>query len=319
VFCLVALIKNPWGQNLWGLEERAGFLPGWFYKPVAHLGGIARTSLIATAATTPFAIYHFQSFNLYGFAANMAAIPITSFWVMPSILMAYLTAPFGLDGPFIDAAGLGVALTIRIATIVAAWPHALFFLPSMPGFSLILAVIGGAWVCIWRSTFRWLGLIPVVIGLSYPLYTPQPDFFVSPDGRVWGARLQDGTLAVPNLNRNKFILSQWQQMLGMPNMTDTPHAQLACDSEGCVYRKDGHSVAMPQKESALAEDCDRAEIVVTPVTVAECEAPIVIDEKFLQEHGAQAIYIDGGQTRVISSHSRPGERPWSVGWNSSGK
>ena len=51
---------------------------------------------------------------------------------MPCILMAYITAPLGLDGWFIDGAGAGMDLTISIAETVAAWPYSIFYLPAMP-------------------------------------------------------------------------------------------------------------------------------------------------------------------------------------------
>ena len=168
---------------------------------IGHFGLIMMTSLIATAATTPFAIYHFQTFSFYGFIANMLAIPLTSFWVMPCILMAYLTAPFGLDGWFIDGAGAGIALTIKIALTVASWPFSIFYLPAMPAFVLVMIVLGGLWLCLWQKRWRYLGLIPILIGAFYPFYTPKPDIMIAPDASEWAARLDDGTLAVSNLDR----------------------------------------------------------------------------------------------------------------------
>ncbi|MGB9152244.1 MAG: ComEC/Rec2 family competence protein, partial [Alphaproteobacteria bacterium] len=269
VFCLIVANQKAWD---WASGDFTDFMPEWFKSVTAHIWGIARTSLIATAATTPFAIYHFQTLSLYGFIANVVAIPITSFWVMPSILLAYITAPFGLDGIFIDAAGAGVAITIHIATTVAAWPYSIFYWPAMPGFALAIIVLGGLWLCIWREKWRYLGLLPIIIGMMYPLYTPKPDFFVTPDGREWAARLDDGRLAVSNLDHDKFSVTQWQQRLGNVETIDSSqlppdNAQIRCDQEGCVYRHGEHVLAMPEMESATLEDCQHADIIIAPFII----------------------------------------------------
>src|SRR5262249_41671897 len=156
-----------------------------------YLFVIMRTSVIATAATTPFSIYHFGTFSFYGFAANALAIPLTSFLVMPCILMAYITAPIGWDGPFIVGAGWGIDATIPIALAVAGWPYALLHASAMPAAALGAVVIGGLWLCLWRRRWRFLGLVPIAVGMLYPLYTTLPDFMVTADGKQWAARLDD--------------------------------------------------------------------------------------------------------------------------------
>ncbi len=316
VFCLIVANQKAWD---WAAGDFTDFMPEWFKSITAHLWGIARTSLIATAATTPFSIYHFQTFSLYGFIANIAAIPITSFWVMPSILMAYITAPFGLDGWFIDAAGAGVAVTIRIATTMASLPYSIFYWPAMPGYVLAVIVMGGLWMCIWRQKWRWLGAVPVIISMMYPLYTAQPDFFVAPDGHEWAARLDDRRLAISNVDHEKFATDQWQQRLGMAEIVDatdlpTDNKQVRCDADGCVYRHGTHILAMASSEPALLEDCQHADIVIAPVVVKDCAAARIIDEPDLWHHGAHEIYFKDDTARIVDARARRGARPWSIGW-----
>jgi len=62
-----------------------------FLRPASTLGGraarylvgVALSTLIAGAATAPFAVFHFNRFADYGLAANMLAVPITALWIMP--------------------------------------------------------------------------------------------------------------------------------------------------------------------------------------------------------------------------------------------
>ncbi|MDJ1634446.1 ComEC/Rec2 family competence protein [Rhizobium rhizogenes] len=83
-------------------------------------GGIASTSFLGGASTAIFSIEHFHRLATYGLAANLAAVPIVSFIVMPFGMAAMLLMPFGLDAPFWQVTGKGLELVIGIATTVAA-------------------------------------------------------------------------------------------------------------------------------------------------------------------------------------------------------
>jgi competence protein ComEC len=55
------------------------------------------TSVIAGAATAPFAIYHFQHVAAFGLVANMIAVPLAAFWVIPAGLIALVLYPVGWE------------------------------------------------------------------------------------------------------------------------------------------------------------------------------------------------------------------------------
>ena len=73
---------------------RAGRLaPVWHY-----LLGVCVTTLVASAATTPLAAFHFQTIPTYGVLANLVAVPLTSFVVMPAGMSGLLLMPLGWTG-----------------------------------------------------------------------------------------------------------------------------------------------------------------------------------------------------------------------------
>jgi competence protein ComEC len=316
VFCLIAFNEQAFA---WTTGDTHNLGSQWLRSVGHHFWVIMRTSLIATAATTPFAVYHFQTFSFYGFIANMIAIPMTSFWVMPCILMAYITVPFGLDGWFIDGAGAGIAVTIRIAEKVASWPYSIIYLPAMPPYVLVMIVLGGLWFCLWRKNWRYWGLVPVAIGAFYMFYTPQPDVMISSDGREWAAKLDDGRLAVSNLDHDAFSVDQWQQRLGnIPTVDvfqlDPNEAQLRCDDAGCVYHHGSYVMAFPIMDVALLEDCEQADIVVAAVGVKKCRSAYVLDEPEFWFHGAHTIRFYKNGIKIEAVRAKRGMRPWSPGW-----
>lgn len=83
------------------------------------IAGIIATSPIGSLATTIFSVEHFHRIATYGLAANLAAMPIISFLVMPAGLAAMLLMPFGLDGPFIGIMAKSLEWVIVIAKHVA--------------------------------------------------------------------------------------------------------------------------------------------------------------------------------------------------------
>lgn len=320
VFCLVSTTQS----FDWEKKGKA-FLPEGLQKPVGFIWAIIRASLIATAATTPISIYFFQTFNVYGFLSNTLAIPLTSFWVMPFTILAYLAAPMNWDGFFIDMAGLGNAATIRIATTVASWPGALFHWPAMPDFVLLMILFGGFWLCLWREKWRFWGTLPIILGMLYPFYMDTPDFLVSPSGKTWAVRLEDGRLAVSSLRHEKFAVAQWKDRLGNIDLTEarflTGGGPIRCDAQGCVYRRGSLLIAMPIKESAALDDCDKASIIIAPFVIRQCAAQTVIDQLFLETHGSVVLNFKGnGETpRFLYARQNKAQRPWSIGFSKRGE
>jgi competence protein ComEC len=142
---------------------------------------------------------------------------------------------------------------------------------------------------------------------------------ISPDGRQWAARLEDGRLAVNNIEHGDFVFEQWQQRLGMPELIDARDLpenenQLRCDKLGCVYHHSTHVVAMPRLAPAALEDCAHADIVIAPFLIKDCAAKIIIDEPQFWQHGAHTITFDGDNARVEYVRERRGLRPWSPGY-----
>jgi len=298
----------------------------WFGR---HVRDIVLTSLVATAATAPFTIYHFQTFSFYGVFANMIAIPLTSFWIMPCILLTYLTAPFGLDKIFIVGTGWGVDVLISVARHVASWPYALFAFRAMPGLVLLAIVLGGFWLGLWRRRWRYVGLLPIVIGFLYPLYTTVPDVFIAEGGKDWAVRLSDGRL-VTSGSPDKFGAKAWRQQSGDPETAPSkefkvedkkaspfsvePSAEFLCGKGGCLFTHEGQKVAFLRSEAAASEACAKAQVVVASFVLQDCGAAHGYDAKAFEEKGSHALRFtkDGIETTTVRTHR--GARPWSEGW-----
>ena len=71
-----------------GVARRPAGTTGLDGRLLLYLAGIALTTIVASAATTPFSIYHFSRFPTYGIVTNLIAVPLTGVWIMPSACSA---------------------------------------------------------------------------------------------------------------------------------------------------------------------------------------------------------------------------------------
>jgi competence protein ComEC len=284
-----------------------------------YAGGVALTSVIAILATGPFAVFHFNRLALYGLAANLVAVPLTAFWIMPTALLAFALMPFGLDGPALALMGWGVAGMLATAETVAGWPGSVAVLPSPSLAGLALMVAGGLWLCLWRTRWRLWGCAAIAAGcLSVPL-TPRPDLLVTGDARLIGVRAADGDLWVSTQRRERFSRDVWLRRLGTRRVHTWPPwgradgAALSCDPLACLFRKHGVTAALVRDGRALAEDCRVADVLVAtlPVRRLRCARPAVLIDRFdLWREGAHAIYLARDGPRVDTVRAHRGDRPW---------
>jgi len=295
----------------------------WPWRIALYVGGVALSSLVAGAATTPFALYHFNRLAAFGLAANLAAVPLTALWVMPCAVVAFALMPFGLERLALAPMGWGVEMVIAVAREVASWPGAVTLWPAMPTAGLVAVAAGGLWLALWRGRWRYWGVVGIVGGLASTAWVTAPDVIVDGDGRLMAVRGADGALALSSRRLGRFEAETWLRRAGQDGAPGAWPAAgggegaggaLACDAVGCVYRAKGHVVALARDEGALAEDCRIADVVVATVPVRRpCpSARVVIDRFDLWREGAHAVWLSGDGVRAESVNGVRGVRPWVV-------
>src|SRR5207253_2403135 len=94
VTAIVALHSNGWARRLLQRREE-----GIIARTLRALLGIVATGLAVEIALMPLALYHFHRSGLYGVGANIVAIPLTTFVIMPLEASALALDPLGLAKP----------------------------------------------------------------------------------------------------------------------------------------------------------------------------------------------------------------------------
>jgi len=190
----------------------------------------------------------------------------------------------------------------------------------MPLAGLVLVTLGGLWLCLWQRPWRLAGLVGVAAGfVSIALATP-PDLLVGDDGKLIALRGADGRLLLSSSRAARFDAEVWLKRAGQDEPVDWDAAVgqadsgLTCDALGCLFRRNGHLVALVKDPMALAEDCRAADLVVSlePVRVRCPSAQRVIDRFDLWRNGGHAVWLSPARIEVQSVRQVRGERPWVV-------
>lgn len=278
------------------------------------------TSLVAGTATGIIGLYHFGRIAPYGVIANMLAMPVFGFIVMPFGVLVLLLMPFGLAKFPLMMMIWGIDWTLEIAAgTAAATPNAGYTVPLSAVSALLL--VGSLLALIFlRKRMKLTAIGLAIPSIALALMARPPDIHLGAAGARLAFRDADGALRT-NARQSGFAVDTWFRQEGV-----APHDiagrkvgadQWVCDAAGCrgtaygakgrehvdvgrAKTQDGsmvarHSVliAQPKTSFALLQDCRRADVIITDLQAPQtCAASIVMDASFRRRNGASAIWIE---------------------------
>jgi competence protein ComEC len=318
IVAIVALHDHPKVRNFLSARDE-----GWPVKLGRFLLGLVLTGLAVEVALIPIALWHFHQAGLYGALANILAIPLTTFVIMPLEALALLFDPSGLGAPFWWLAGQALSFLLHLAHATASAPGAVALLPTMPGPAYVLMVGGGLWICLWRTGLRRWGLVPLAAGAVWALATPAPDILITGDGRHLALRTSAGELAILRGRAGDYIRDLLSESSGSEaEMTDLEALPGAvCSPEACAV-----DLVRGGKRWRLLATRSTRMIDIEPLKAACAEADIVVseralpvtclprwlkaDRRLLGRTGGLAVTL-GSAPRVKTVAEQTGRHPWS--------
>jgi len=291
-------------------------------KLLRELVGLLATGFLVEAALAPIAVYHFHRAGFYGALANIVAIPLTTFVIMPLEALALLFDLAGIGAPFWWLTGKGMALLLWIARTVSALPGAVTALPSMPLAAFLLMVAGGLWIALWRTRMRRLGLVPLAIGATWALLTPPPDLLITGDGKHLAVRTSDGALHLLRPRAKDYVRQQFSEGSGVQatalDLDVLPGA--VCTRDVCIasLQRGGRAWHLLATRSPYQLDlnqfrevCAWADIAISDRRLPRTCTPrwLKLDAPQLRETGGMAIELAGGRVRTVNGDDR---HPWMI-------
>ncbi len=312
VIALIAVYES-WSRWLVGRRDSGLLRRAWIY-----VVGVTVTTIVASMATAPFVVYHFNRITVLGLIGNFVAVPLSSVLVMPAAILAMVLMPFGLQQAGLVPMGWGVDLINAWAQFIAGFDSASLTAPAMPGTALVAFVLGGAWLCLWRRSWRRLGVAGIAAGLVIAMASRGPDILADGDGRLFAVATEDGRLLVSSAQASRFERGVWMRRVGFEAEQTEPWSksrEMRCDALGCVGIIKGETINFATDSSALQDDCTPGAIVISAVPVprrACTSAKLVIDRFDLWRKGTHALWIEPEGVRMETVNGFRGDRPWVV-------
>jgi competence protein ComEC len=272
----------------------------------------ALTSLAAGLATTAYAAFHFHRLAPFGLVANLLAMPVISFIIMPGALLSVLLVPFGYDALGWQLMGFGIELMLAIARWVASLPGAEGRVAAFGSGAMLLGTAGLLLLCIPASRLR-LAAIPVIAASTvFAALAPRPDVLVEGEGRVVAVRGADGLLSVLDARRSRIAADNWLAADGDGRkVTPDLAAGFACDRVQCLARMvDGSVVSVLREQKVPAETCGTAALVIARgAAPTDCAVPVV-DQRMLATTGALSLRWVDKKWVADPARAPTADRPW---------
>lgn len=291
-------------------------------RGLRHLAMLLVTGLVIDLALMPIGLFHFHRAGIYGALANVIAIPLTTFVVMPLLAGALVLDAIGAGGLLWWLAQVSIDVLTGIAHWIASRPAAVTILPAGGNGAFMLFVAGGLWIGLWSGPVRWWGLPPAVLGAGLLAIAPPADILISGDGRHVGFVAPGGDrLFVLRDGGEGYARDNLMELSGMEGepVTIEKWPGALCNRDFCTIaiRHDGASWrllvsrgrdAVPER--ALAAACDRSDIVVSDRWLPRSCNPrwFKADRTSLSQTGGIAIYLDDGRLNTVAQSE--GEHGW---------
>lgn len=318
VTAIVALHELPVMKAFVSRQGR-GFLS----RTMRFVAALFLTGLVVELVLMPIAMYHFNKAGLYGPIANVFAIPLTTFVIMPLEALALLLDGFGLGAPAWYLCEQALSLLLTIAHVTSSQPGSVAMVPSMAPSAFGITIMGGLVLCLLKTRLRRIGLVPLAVGSTMALTTPMPDLLITGDGRHVAFADGQGGIALLRGSAGDYV----RDLLGENAGTEREAAAIAeaknarCSSDICVVQlyRGGRIWTIGATRSGyyfpameLAALCRRTDIMISDRWLPYSCRPrwLKADRRTLARSGG--LSIDLSRPAVTTVAQRTAHLPWST-------
>lgn len=288
------------------------FGPGILSSLLSYFLGITASTLIASLAVAPLAVFHFHKLTQYGLAANLIVLPLLGLLIMPAALATLVLLPVGLEAIPLTVMGVGCDWVLEVARIVSSWTNAQITIAQWSNTALLIIVAGSIWLMLCQTAVRLLGLPLLVAGLYIAAQTDdvnRPEILIERNGQIAAVRDSRGRLVIPALDRGGYALKKWLEADGdTRTLAEVANATLfPCNRNKCWAEIGDLRLVLVRSRRGLHKVCDTSDIVIVPFTVSiPCASALLIDGRALQRDGAHAIYVEQhneAETKIFSRNN----------------
>ncbi len=321
VAAIIALHDMPWMR---AMRERAA-QAGWAHRFANGLVSLFLTGLLVELTLSPIALYHFQQTGLYGALANLIAIPLTTFVIMPLVGLCLALDWTGLAGPLWSATEFTIDVLLYVAEAAATAPGAKVMAPTFPPISFGVFAFGLCSLYLLTTRIRWSGLAFIGAGLAMMASSSAPDILVDSSGHHLAVTDQAGRTYFLHAGKGEFVQDMMQEQMGQANAFAPieRYKGAQCNAHICLITvsvaRDGQKLNMLVTRSnsyldypALIAACAAVDLAISDRPLPkDCKPKWLKADLFaLRKSGGLAIYA--ADRDIVSVAETQRHLPWSV-------
>ncbi|WP_342707599.1 ComEC/Rec2 family competence protein [Alloyangia pacifica] len=295
---------------VFGALRGAMSLPRWARPLLA----MVLSSAVASLATAPVSMAHFNLVSRYGLLANLLAVPAMGLLAMPMAVLSALLLPLGLDRWSLGVMALGLDWILGVARAVAELEGTVGLVVAPGPWVLPLFAAGSLILMLWQGAGRWSGLVPLLLAGVLWIGTERPAMLVAESGALVGVMTAQGR-ALSRPVGDGFTAKVWLENDGQGGGQEVA-AALWPGGEGRLRRITLGKLEVVHASGSRAaseiKGCAGAQIVVSNAPLPVFGDCMFLDPLRLKETGAVAIFQDAAGVRMKTSKTEP-PRLWERG------
>lgn len=316
VTAIVALHRQPRVRSWFARREKA-LATRW----LRGLGSLLLTGIVVELALMPIALFHFHKAGLYGALANVVAIPLTTFVIMPLEALALLLDMAGIGAPVWWLTGQALNALLALAHFTASRPGAVTLLPAMASWPFAATALAGLWFAIFRTRIRLAALPLLLAGVVMMASAPAPDLVVTGDGRHVAARDATGRVSLLRDRAGDYVRDMIAESVAadLDLLPLRDRADARCSRDLCIWQigEGDHRYSVMATTSSyyvdaleLVRACERVDIVIADRGLPKSCTPrwFKADRYALARSGGLAVYLD--PPRIRTTFAADDRHPW---------
>lgn len=262
----------------------------------AFMLGLLATSFIAGLVTSFVGLAHFGTMAKYGLLANVLAMPVFVFLVMPLAVISLVLMPTPLFDPVVQVLAISIEWVSAIANWVSRFPDPQIFVTQFHGSYLVILFAGLCLFC-WSDVIQSkllprnassFGIRSIAINLSIVSIVlsalalsasagRRPDIYILGRGYEVAIRDRAGSLKLLTTGSKTFVVKKWfsaegdgpyavlQSAVRLPkNAKGAKGASPFCQRSYCrIESLDGQRIDIAYSYKAREIGCEDANLVIS--------------------------------------------------------
>ena len=268
-------------------------------KILNYFIAIIFSTLVAGVATIPFVIYHFNQFSTYSLLANLVAIPLNSFIIMPSGIISLFFMPLGIESLPLQVMELGISAMLKAAFYIEALPYSSFFIPAFTDTGIALIALGMVLICFCATRqLRLLALVPIIIGLSSIHNYKHPDIIIDGKAKMFVVK-QGDDFFISTRRYRRYIQKVWANKIGKDRIENIKKAKLTnCTSQKCIVGK------VVLLNGGILDECKDIELIINLADEQHSCDMLTLDRNYFLKNGGTNIWFseNGFKIANVANH-----------------